>query len=350
MPVYRAASFGLLVLASLLMPGLTQADEISAIKQQVKQGNTDAALKRVNAYLNASPQNVQALFVKGLILAEQKRDEDAIRIFTEITQKHPGLPEPYNNLAVLYANQGEYDKAKRALEAALNTNSSYATAHENLGDIYAQMASEAYGKALELNGTSKRPQTRLALISDIARPTERPVLVADNHVQSKNTIAKPITPAKTSTATLPIRPAQPAKTAEVKAAPAKQAETSVPAENTDSTAADEKTITANVKQWAKAWAAQDVEKYLASYASTFEPAGGESRSDWEKLRRERVSAPASIRVDLSNLKVMLDDEKTARVKFRQAYRTGRATMRTDKLLIMKKSDGNWLIQQELTDR
>jgi len=87
-------------------------------------------------------------FNKGLILTEQKKVPDAIRIFSSLSEDYPDLPEPYNNLAVLYASQGQYEKARDALEAAIRTHPSYSTAHENLGDIYAKMASQAYGKAL----------------------------------------------------------------------------------------------------------------------------------------------------------------------------------------------------------
>ena len=51
---------------------------------------------------------------------------------------------------------------------AIRTNPSYATAHENLGDIYAKLASQAYNKALQLdaaNATSVKP--KLALIREL---------------------------------------------------------------------------------------------------------------------------------------------------------------------------------------
>lgn len=383
MPVSRALSLGLLMLAALFAPTVCEADDIKAIQQQARQ-DPDAALKRVNAYLNASPQDAQALFAKGLILAEQKRIDDAIRIFTEITQKYPNLPEPYNNLAVLYANQGHYDKAKNALETALKTNPSYATAHRNLGEIYAQMASEAYDKALQLD-SNPRAQTRLALIASLSTPSEKSVFIAAKPAEAgKNLPEKPSLPLKTSTVTLPIRPAEAPKEAAAKPPEIKVAETKAteikPAETKPATQAAEpekanveptkavaeiapalkkpadnavsadKEIKAAVQQWAKAWAAQDVGKYLASYADDFDPGNGQSRSAWQETRRERVSSPAHIRLDVSNLNVKMDGDKTARVKFRQAYRTGRATMRTDKVLIMKKTDKKWLIQQELTDR
>ena len=49
----------------------------------------------------ANTKDVQALFTKGVMLAESQKREEAIKVFTEITEKYPNLPEPYNNLAVL---------------------------------------------------------------------------------------------------------------------------------------------------------------------------------------------------------------------------------------------------------
>ena len=107
-------------------------------------------------------------FNKGLILTEQKKKTgEAIKVFSSLSEDYPDLPEPYNNLAVLYASQGQYEKAKGALEAAIRTHPSYSTAHENLGDIYAKMASQAYGKALQLDNRNAAAQTKLAMIKDL---------------------------------------------------------------------------------------------------------------------------------------------------------------------------------------
>jgi tetratricopeptide (TPR) repeat protein len=88
-------------------------------------------------------------------------------VFTALTEDYPELPEPYNNLAVLYASQGNYEKAKSALELAIHTHPSYATAHENLGDIYAQLASRAYDRALQLDKTNTAAQTKLAMVKEL---------------------------------------------------------------------------------------------------------------------------------------------------------------------------------------
>ena len=149
--------FVLIVSASLFL-STAYADELKDISQMADQGQSAAALDRINVFIASNPKNAQALFMKGVLLAEQGRRDEAIRTFTDVTEKFPNLPEPYNNLAVLYADQGQYDKARKALETAIKTHPSYATAHENLGDIYARMASEAYDKALQLDPSNTRAQ------------------------------------------------------------------------------------------------------------------------------------------------------------------------------------------------
>ena len=98
----------------------------------------------------------------------------AIATLNLITEDYPELPEPHNNLAVLYAAQGQLDKAKSALETALRINPAYATAHENLGDVYAQLASQSYSRALQLQaGNTALPQ-KLALIRQALAPAKAP--------------------------------------------------------------------------------------------------------------------------------------------------------------------------------
>ena len=127
----------------LATPIFAQADELQEAQQLLKQGQVDRALERVDQYLKTKPNDARGRFLRGILLTEQNKPQDAIKVFTELTQDYPELPEPYNNLAVLHASQGQYDKARAALEMAIRTHPSYATAHENLGDIYAKMASQA---------------------------------------------------------------------------------------------------------------------------------------------------------------------------------------------------------------
>lgn len=337
MPLTRALPHALLLLVSIFVFGLAQADDLKDIAQLANQGQQAAALDKINTYLAANPKDVHAQFIKGVILAEQNRRDEAIKIFTEITTNNPNLPEPHNNLAVLYAEQGQYDKARKALENAIKTHPSYATAHENLGDIYARMASEAYDKALQLDNGNTRAQNKLALIRDLFPAIKKPAMSASPPLN------KPAQPAKL----VDVKPAN--KPAETKPAPAPKP---APASTTPSPSgnANAQQITAAVESWAKAWADQDVDAYLASYSSSFKTPNGESRSAWENLRRTRITSPKSIDVEVSDLEITMDSSTQARVSFRQKYRASHLAQSTGKTLLMTNTNGQWLIEQETTQR
>ena len=177
----------LLALTALVGTGAAQAqaNDYAEITQLLKAGKAAEALTKADQRLSATPHDPQLRFLKGVAQAES-----GVATFTELTEDYPELPEPYNNLAVLYANQNQLDKARTALEMAIRTNPSYATAHENLGDIYAKLASQAYNKALQLDAasaTSVKP--KLALIrglfsADIAKGAKPTAAAMTEHAMA----------------------------------------------------------------------------------------------------------------------------------------------------------------------
>ncbi len=293
------------------------ADDIQDANKLFKQGLHAQAMEKVNTVLASKPKDAQARFLKGLIQTEQGNTKDAISTFTSLTEDYPELPEPYNNLAVIYASQGDYEKAKVALESAIRTNPTYATAHENLGDIYAKMASQAYDRALQLeknNTNANNTQTKLALIRELfgdapRGKTTKPVVVA---------AAEP-TPAVT---TAPVKKPEPVSVAAI-----------------DPAAEVVKTI----QSWAAAWSAKDSKKYLSFYAKEFKTPDGMSRGAWEAQRKERIAAPKSIKVEVHEAKVKLVDASHATLTFRQTYRASHLNSQSRKLFDMVKVDGQWLI-------
>lgn len=83
-------------------------------------------------------------FAQGVIATEQKKYPEAIQIFNALIKDFPNLPEPYNNLAVLYASQGDLVQAASLLQQAVRIDPYYASGYENLGDMYTLLANEAY--------------------------------------------------------------------------------------------------------------------------------------------------------------------------------------------------------------
>lgn len=150
----RAIIFAL----ALLCIGSVRADELQEARRFHKAGDYAEALQRVNKFLVEHPKDAQARFLKAMTLTELKQRAEAIAVYTAITEDFPELPEPYNNLAVLYAAAGDYEKARGLLERAIQNDPKYAIAYENLGDVYAKLALMAYEKSAELekSATSAR--------------------------------------------------------------------------------------------------------------------------------------------------------------------------------------------------
>jgi len=327
------------------------ADDLKEAQKLYQQGKLQPALDKVEGYLKGNPKDPQGRFLKGLVLTEQKRIPEAIQVFTGLTEDYPELPEPYNNLAVLYASQGNYDKAKSALELAIHTHPSYATAHENLGDIYAQLASRAYDRALQLDKTNTTAQEKLAMIKDLfssqklaaaaaAMPKTEPAAKAEapKSEAPKVEVAKAAPPAPTpAPAPAPAAKVEPAKAEAPKPAPA-------PASAVSSEAKSQ--VAAAVQAWARAWSERDVAAYLAHYAPDFEVPGGGKREAWEKERKERIEKPKSIEVTLSDLNVKMANDNEATVTFRQAYKSDTLKSTNTKTLKLVHVGDRWLIKQE----
>ena len=145
----------LLAAAALAGAGWAHAaDEYAGIAQQIKRGQPAQALEQLEPRIAANPRDPQLRFLRGVALTDAGRQAEAIETFVKLTEEYPELPEPYNNLAVLYAAQNQLEKARTALEMAIRTRPDYATAHENLGDIYAKLATQSYARAQQLDATT----------------------------------------------------------------------------------------------------------------------------------------------------------------------------------------------------
>lgn len=145
-----------------------RADELAQVQQLVRAGQPAQALAKVDEFLAARPKDPQLRFVKGVLLTDAMRQDEAIAVFTLLNEDYPELPEPYNNLAVIYAGQGRYDKARVALEAAIRGNPNYAIAYENLGDVYTRLAAQAYARALALDGNNPALTPKIAHLLGLA--------------------------------------------------------------------------------------------------------------------------------------------------------------------------------------
>ena len=128
------------------------------------------ALNLTEDYLSRNKSDIKFQFLKGLILARLNRYNDAEKIFYKMAEENPNLPEPLNNLAVIYSIQGEYSKAQEILKKALESNRNYETVYHNLSDLYAKVASRAYNQALGISQTERGPVEKLLFLRELNLP------------------------------------------------------------------------------------------------------------------------------------------------------------------------------------
>jgi len=326
------------------------ADDLRDAQKLYGQGKLQPALEKDEAFLKEQPRDPQGRFLKGLILTEQKKTQEAIQVFTGLTEDFPELPEPYNNLAVLYASQGNYEKAKSALELAIHTHPTYATAHENLGDIYAELASRAYDRALQLDKNNTTAQVKLAMVKDLfsaQKVASRAQAVKEMPSAKAEAPKAQAAPPAAAPKAAPAKPeAHAAPKAEAaKAEPPKQVAKAEPAAEPAASRDAKADVESAIAEWARAWSAKDVKGYLAHYAPDFEVPGGESRAAWEKQREERISRPKSIDVEAKVISAKVSGNE-ATVRIRQSYKSDTLKSHTTKTLTLEKSGDRWLIKQE----
>ena len=132
-----------LLLASLALSGAAltaRADVLSDARRLSASGQTAQALTLVDRGLAATPRDPELRFLRGVLLIDLGRSDDALAVFRALHEEFPELPDPPNNLAVLLAARGELEQARTALETALRNNPRHRAARENLGDVYLGLA------------------------------------------------------------------------------------------------------------------------------------------------------------------------------------------------------------------
>ena len=133
----------------------------------IKERQFETAETKLDALITQRPREPQARFLKGVVETELGHTDAAIEVFRALIADYPELPEPYNNLAVIYAQKGEYDSARIALETAVRTAPNWAVARENLGDIYARLAAAEYDRAAKLDRENKTAAAKLTAVRSL---------------------------------------------------------------------------------------------------------------------------------------------------------------------------------------
>ena len=299
-----------IIIILLLLPSLVVANtknDMDSILLLISE-KPFIALEKIKKRLRQTPDEPRLLFYKGVTEAKLNQIDNAIKTYNDLINKYPNLPEPYNNLAVIYAERQELDLAKDTLEKAIKTNSSYSVAHINLGDIYTQMATNAYNMAFEIDKDNKIARNKLKLITELFN-------------YKPNTNEKSIIVEELDAKIIKIEPRN--------------------------KSVDKKKIIEKIAAWKTAWEAKDLDSYFDSYSENFKYPNQMNQEQWEKYRRDRIMNKKEITINISNIKTKFKKDIVHAI-FYQDYKSTGYQQKSKKTLIFEFQANDWKIIEEFS--
>ena len=294
----------LIFLLCLSLPGLVIAASASEqLQALIDQKEYAEATRQGDQILQQAPNDQRAKFLLAYAYQMQNLEDRAIALYRELIREAPELPEPRNNLAMIYLERGDYDRATELLVAAINTHPSYATAYDNLSRVYKGIASEAYRRALSESSepASYKHDIELAAIDRLPASTMTSAATATAGIRDDRS---PVTAVNLETRMIEL-----------------------------------------VRNWAGAWEGKQfdryVDAYLPAYRSRFP-----SHAQWVEHRRKRIMRPGQLSVEVSAFTVRTRSQDRVSVDFTQAFRSPNYRDRVVKRLDFVRSDGTWKIASE----
>jgi tetratricopeptide (TPR) repeat protein len=291
----------LILIITILNIQFSTATDINKIKSMVI-SSPEVALIEINRLLENEPNNQNILFLKAITETKLEKNDLAISTYNKLIEKFPSLPEPYNNLAVLYAEQNKLEEAKKILQKALKTNKSYSVAHINLGDVYTRMASEAYRKAFELD-KSPVANNKLQLISE---------LFSYSPNMQKTKLVTPVSKSDNKSREQEI--------------------------------AD---LALFIESWKVSWESKDLTGYFSKYSKYFKIKNEIKYEKWKKTRTEKIINKKKINIMISNIRYNFKDGFWF-ISMSQAYSSGKYSDKEEKTLVIINESGTYKIIEENT--
>lgn len=114
-------------------------------------------------------------------------------------------------------------------------------------------------------------------------------------------------------------------------------------------ATQQRAIALALKAWSDAWASRNVQGYIDAYSATYVPAKDVSHEAWIAQRKARIAAAKKIDFDITDIKIVIRDQKRASTTFRQSYRSSSSQDVLQKTLEWEEIGGRWLIVNETAE-
>ena len=277
------------------------AVSVQDLQQLIEQQRYATAAQNGEQLLQQNAGHAQARFLTAYAFQMNAQQDKAIALYQSLIDDHPAMPEPRNNLAIIYLEQGDYDRASQLLVDAINTHPSYATAYENLSQIYKGIASEAYRRAISESSEPAKysHDIQLSAITQLATVEQEPLV--DEAGGSEPTAIN--------------------------------------------FANQETLLIEQVKLWAQAWSSKDFATYTGFYSSQHR-ASFDTHAQWLAHRRSRIERPGVISVDISDIQIKWRSGNRAIIDFRQDFDSPRYSDKVIKRLGFSHIGSRWKITEE----
>ncbi|MDJ0833024.1 MAG: tetratricopeptide repeat protein [Gammaproteobacteria bacterium] len=313
-----------LLLFIIALPLYAWGNSLSQMQTELKNGRYQQAIDIGQALLANQADDTQVLFLTALALQKNQQLDQAQIYYQQIMQLHPDLPEPRNNLAIIFLQKGKHDQAVDLLIESLNTHPAYATAWQNLSNLYKGLASEAYRKALseDNNASSVIDSIQLSELTRIHSLPEPVITITRIPSPPVATASVEVEP-PTVTASQPA-PAQPQDTQQI-----------------------EQTLIQTVKDWADHWSSKNFDAYIDAYTDSYKGKLISHRA-WVEYRRPRILRPGLLQVDLANIQIKSRNANRAIIDFDQSYQSATYRDKIRKRINLILTDEGWKISRERT--
>ena len=122
---------------NLLQPAdaAMSGEDAAVLQSLIDSRQYRAALERVDAELEKEPLDEALLLSRGYLLVALNRLDAAATHYLRTVELLPNRPEPGNNLAIVYRNQGRYADALVQLDGVIQAHPHFDQAYTNLTQV-----------------------------------------------------------------------------------------------------------------------------------------------------------------------------------------------------------------------
>jgi tetratricopeptide (TPR) repeat protein len=345
-PMWLLLNAGLSGVSAIAQP----TSPLGEVRSLVQAGRLPEASQEIGRQLQRPDPEPGMQLLQCVVQAQQNQTDKAIACLIALVKQHPDMLEAYNNLGVLYASKNQQEEAKRWFSLALQRQPTLWTLHQNLQSLQADMARQAYARALQTELPLKEAAPKLTLLAATSIKNVPPTQVT-NKTPEASVVSKAPVGTKTPVTVVADTPSQ--STAPQVAAAQSTLGSSISsdtgsAKTGKATALDDATrqqILEAVQAWAQAWRSQNMSAYLAAYTPDYTPVEGSSRSAWEAERKARIAGRQFIRVKVSNFTFESTGSKVI-ARFTQTYESENIQSTSRKRLEFVRLEGLWKIARE----